>query len=151
MRIHFICRGNILRSIIAETYLKSQNLPGIETISSGTNVDFSIPQEREFFNNTQELLKRRGILPFAKTEPNQLTNERLKTDDIVVIVNQRAYDEAIELVTLPEDTRIWDIIDIGEGTRIVSGDNRHSLEDTIYDELTLAVDDLISNLNTIRL
>ena len=37
MIIHFICRGNSFRSIIAEAYLKSRRLDGLKVISSGTN------------------------------------------------------------------------------------------------------------------
>jgi protein-tyrosine-phosphatase len=146
MLIHFICRGNILRSIIAETYLNSLQLPNIKAISSGTNVDFSIPQEREFFRNTQDLLKRHNILELAKTMPEQLTQERLCASDMVIIVNQRAYDEAKVLVTLPENTTIWSIVDIGEGDRVVANGNRQDLEELIYRELTSAVDVLVQSL-----
>ncbi|MES2876504.1 MAG: hypothetical protein V4678_03485 [Patescibacteria group bacterium] len=147
MLIHFICRGNVLRSLVAETYLKSLNLPNIQTMSSGTNVDFTIPQEREFFSNTQALLNRNGILRFAKTEPNQLTQKRIDSSDVTVIVNQRAYDEAKLLVTLPQNTVVLEIVDIGEGDRVVANGNRQSLEDTIYSELTTTVDGLVQNLN----
>lgn len=54
MNIHFVCRGNILRSVIAEAHLKSLNLEGITVISSGTNVNRGDPAERAFlqFNET---------------------------------------------------------------------------------------------------
>ncbi len=147
MRIHFICRGNVLRSLTAETYLRSLNLPNVESISSGTNVDFSIPQERIYFNNTLELLGRHGIRQFAKDEPNVLTQERIDASDIVVIVNQRAFDEAQKLVELPKSTIMWSVVDIGEGNRIATEENRVELEELIYAELTAAVDDLVTTLH----
>jgi protein-tyrosine-phosphatase len=44
MRVHFICRGNVYRSRIAEAYLKSLELEGLEVLSSGT-----IARERSEF------------------------------------------------------------------------------------------------------
>ncbi len=147
MIIHFICRGNVFRSLTAETYLRSLNLPNVESISSGTNVDFTIPQERVYFGNTLELLSRHGIRQFAKDEPNLLTQERIDASDVVVIVNQRAHDEAATLVQLPANTTVWHIVDIGEGNRIATDDNRIELEELIYEELTAAVDDLVASLH----
>ncbi len=137
----------MFRSLTAETYLRSLNFPNVESISSGTNVDFTIPQERVYFGNTLELLSRHGIRQFAKDEPNLLTQERIDASDVVVIVNQRAFDEAQKLVELPKNTIMWSIVDIGEGDRIATDDNRIELEELIYEELTATVDDLIASLH----
>jgi protein-tyrosine-phosphatase len=144
MLIHFICRGNVLRSLVAETYLNSLQLPDIKAISSGTNVDFSIPSEREYFKNTQDLLERHGILRFAKSLPDQLTEERAANSDSIVILNQRAYEEATQLIDLPKETIVWSVVDIGEGDRIATENNRHDLEEIIYKEITANVDVLLA-------
>lgn len=72
MKIHFICRGNVLRSLIAETYLRSLQLQGVEVMSSGTNVDLSDANERQYFANTMAILKRHRIDQFAKPLPSNL-------------------------------------------------------------------------------
>lgn len=36
MNIHFICHGNVLRSLIAETYLRSLGIDGVNVASSDT-------------------------------------------------------------------------------------------------------------------
>jgi len=144
VNIHFICRGNVLRSLIAETYLKSLNIKGVNVISSGTNVNWSDPQEREYFASTLAVLDRHGIKSFAKSKPEQLTQARIDTNhDVVVLMNERVVDEAAKIVTLPKDVLDWAIIDIGEGHRTDSN-NRESYEEEIYQEITKKIDSLFS-------
>lgn len=142
MTIHFICRGNVLRSLIAETYLKSLNLKDVEVISSGTNVNWDDPREREYFANTLAVLEKHGIKSFAKPQPEQLTQERIDSNhDITVLMNQRVIDEANALVKLPSKVLNWEIVDIGEGHR-TNADERDSYEEEIYQEITQKVDHL---------
>jgi protein-tyrosine-phosphatase len=142
MNIHFICRGNVLRSLIAETYLKSLNLEDVNVISSGTNVNSDDPQEREYFANTLFVLDRHGVKSFAKAKPEQLTQERIDSNhDIIILMNQRVIDEAATIVKLPHDVLNWTITDIGEGHR-TDTDSRESYEEEIYQEITQKVNDL---------
>ena len=73
MNVHFICRGNILRSLVAETYLKSLNLKNLHVTSSGTNVNWEDETERKYFSNTLRLLNNHGIEAHVKDLPEQLT------------------------------------------------------------------------------
>lgn len=143
MNIHFICRGNVLRSLIAETYLKSLELPDIHATSSGTNVDRANETEQEYFANTLKVLDRHGIKSFAKPYSDQLTQARADGNDVTVCMNQRVVGEARLLVDLPASTISWDIVDIGEGNRIVR-ESRELYEEEIYKEITNRVDELIS-------
>lgn len=144
MNIHFICRGNVLRSLIAETYLKSLNIPGVNVISSGANVNWDDPQEREYFANTLAVLDRHGIKALAKPAPEQLTQKRIdKYQDVVVLMNQRVIDEATKIVELPANVLAWEVIDIGEGHRI-DDSSRESYEEEIYQEITQKVDALFN-------
>lgn len=150
MKVHFICRGNVLRSLIAETYLKSLNIDGVGTISSGTNVNWDDPQEREYFANTLSVLKRHSIELYAKLNAEQLTQERIdNSHDIIILMNQRVVDEAAKIVKLPSNTFNWEIIDIGEGHRTTSG-SRESYEEEIFQEIKQKVDDLIKSQTYIR-
>lgn len=135
MNVHFICRGNVLRSLVAETYLKSLKLENVNVISSGTNVNWDDPQEREYFGNTLIVLGRHDIKPFAKHQPEQLTQERIENHDIVVFMNQRVVDEAEKIIKLPIDVLNWGIVDIGEGHR-TNRSNRELYEEEIYKEIT---------------
>jgi protein-tyrosine-phosphatase len=142
MKIHFICRGNVLRSLIAETYLRSLMLPHVTVSSSGTNVNVTDPTEREYFANTIALFKRHGIKEYAKDTSHQLTQNRADNQDITVCMNQRVIDEAASLVELPKNTINWDIIDIGEGHRTVPEDIR-LYEEEILREIVARVDELV--------
>lgn len=149
MNIHFICRGNVLRSLIAETYARSLARTDITVISSGTNVDWSDPQEKEYFANTLAVLKCHGIAHFAKTEPNQLTQARADGHDVTVLMNKRVVNEASKIVQFRGKILCWEVTDIGEGDRT---DTSHRLmyEEEIYDEVTTNVDNLIvSHVSTI--
>ncbi|HEX6258556.1 MAG TPA: hypothetical protein VFZ48_03690 [Candidatus Saccharimonadales bacterium] len=145
MKIHFICRGNVLRSLIAETYLRSLQLPNVVTSSSGTNVDLADPTEREYFANTLALFKRHGIDKFAKDTSHQLTQERANNQDMTICMNQRVIDEANKLVSLPADTVSWAIVDIGEEHRTVPEDIR-VYEEEIFTEIKTLVDELAQEL-----
>lgn len=135
MNVHFICRGNVLRSLIAETYLKSLKLNNVNVISSGTNVNWNDDTEKGYFANTLALLDRHYIKPYAKSIPDQLSQERANDQDITICMNLRVVDEASAIVTLPKNVINWSIIDIGEGTRTVESD-RELYEEEIYKEIT---------------
>ena len=145
MNIHFICRGNVLRSLIAETYLRSLQLPDVTATSSGTNVDLSNDTERMYFANTIDLFKRHHIEQYAKNTSDQLTQERAGNQDITVCMNQRVIDEAKVIARLPENTKSWNIIDIGEEHRIIPED-RQVYEEEIFQEIIVRVNDLVEQI-----
>ncbi len=149
MKIHFICRGNVLRSLIAETYLRSLHLPGVTVESSGTNVALLDPTEREYFANTIALLKRHNIDKYAKNTSHQLTQNRIEGHDVIVCMNQRVVGEAKQIVLLPKDVIDWNIVDIGEGHRTVAKNTR-LYEEEIFEEITLLVDLLAKRISIAR-
>lgn len=146
MKIHFICRGNVLRSLIAETYLRSLQLPSIIATSSGTNVDLKSEEERQFFANTIALFREHGIEEFAKKTSHQLSQERANTQDVTICMNQRVIDEASKIVDLPVNTQNWNIVDIGEGHRTVITKTQQ-YEEEIIQEIVKKVDELVTTLN----
>ncbi len=149
MTIHFICRGNVLRSLIAETYLKSLSLPDIAVLSSGTVADdYRVSNiALGYRDNTRQLLARHGLATYTKQAAEQLTQARLNNTQLVICANQIAFDEAQAIVKLPANTIVWDIMDIGEGTRIAnSAAARHAYEEEIYTEITAKVDGLVAEL-----
>lgn len=146
MKIHFICRGNVLRSLIAETYLRSLQLPNIVVTSSGTNVNLSSAEERQFFANTIALFRVHNIEEHAKDTSHQLTQTRANGQDLTICMNQRVIDEAKKLVDLPENTRNWGIVDIGEGHRTIVKNTRQ-YEEEIFQEIKEKVDKLAMRLS----
>jgi protein-tyrosine-phosphatase len=85
MIIHFICRGNVFRSIIAEAYANSLGVTGWSVLSSGTAGALDKAQNLVYHGTTLELLRRHGIGEFAKADyGDQLTQARLAGADITV-------------------------------------------------------------------
>src|SRR5215813_15362440 len=99
--VHFICRGNSFRSVIAEAYLNSLKFKNLRAVSSGTTAALDRTRNLRSYNETLGLLAKNGIREFAKAGyGDQLTPSRLAGTDVVICMNQRVYDEGQQLVSL---------------------------------------------------
>ena len=146
MIIHFICRGNSFRSIIAEAYLNSLEIKDSRVLSSGTTAASDKARNLVYYRVTLDLLEKHGIREFAKGGyGDQLTQSRLERADITVCVNQRVFDECLQWVTFPAIPRIWSVADIGEPGRISDVESERRLyREEAYREIAENVDRLIS-------
>jgi protein-tyrosine-phosphatase len=146
MIIHFICRGNAFRSIIAEAYLNSLEIEDWNVLSSGTAAVSEKARNLTSYGKTLELLEKHGIREFAKGGyGDQLTQSRLERADITVCMNQRVFDECLQWVTFPAIPRIWSVADIGEPGRISDVESERRLyREEAYREIAENVDRLIS-------
>jgi protein-tyrosine-phosphatase len=149
MMIHFICRGNSFRSIIAEAYLNSLQSNKLKAMSSGTAAAVDKSGSLAAYTETLGLLEKNGIREFAKAGyGDQLTQSRLDGAGLVICMNQRVYDECQQLVTLPVGMRIWAVADIGEPGRIADTElvkNRYREE--AFQEIAKAIGQLISEIS----
>lgn len=145
MIIHYVCRGNAFRSIIAEAYTKALGIPGLEVISSGTVAsdyrEYNIPT----FAKVQTLLAAHGLSDFTKDHyADDLTQELIDRSDIVVCLNKRVFDEASAHWRLPQVTYTWGVADIDEPGRVPenSTDYDNYMEDAFW-EITEQVDNFL--------
>jgi protein-tyrosine-phosphatase len=147
--IHFICRGNAFRSIIAEAYLNSLEIKDWNVLSSGTAAALNKAGNLAHFRRTLELLGKHGIAGFAKAGyGDQLTQPRLEQADIAVCMNQRVYDECLRCVTFRASPRIWSVADVGEPGRISNVESERQLyREEAYREIVGNVDRLISDIS----
>jgi protein-tyrosine-phosphatase len=147
MRIHVMCHGNGLRSIMAEAYLKSLNLPDTEVLSSGTAAGWYIQQGLPVSTHALEALHKHGVVQYAKRHRDQLTSEMVEADDIVICVSPAVFAEAQKLVTLPKQTYVWNVADIGEGRRVPGpGHSVTQVYEEMYLEIKADVDALLPTL-----
>ena len=153
MIIHFICRGNSFRSIIAEAYLNSLKNKDLGALSSGTTAALHKDGNLVYYQRTLGLLERHGIREFAKVGyGDQLTQSRLEKADITVCMNQRVYDECLRFVTFPASPRIWSVADIGEPGRISNAESEKEIyREEAYQEIVKNVDRLISDISAASL
>ena len=149
MILHFICRGNSFRSIIAEAYLNSLEVKGWSALSSGTKAVVNKAGNLVYYRMTLELLGQHGIREFAKPGyGDQLTQARLAEADSTVCMNQRVYDEGLQIVTFPGNPRIWSVADIGEPGRIARTESEQMrYREEAYQEIVYNVDELISGVS----
>src|SRR5215469_4363395 len=147
MVIHFICRGNAFRSIIAEAYLNSLRINNLNVLSSGTAAASDRTRNLAYYENTLVLLGKHGIREYAKTDyGDQLTQSRLEAADIAVCMNQRVYAESLQWVIFSSRPRVWRVADIGEPGRISNVESVKELyREEAYQEIVENVDRLISD------
>ena len=147
--VHFICRGNAFRSIIAEAYLNSLKFENLRAISSGTAAAPDKAGNRDAYTETLGILANNGILEFAKTTyGDQLTPSRLAGADVIICMNQRVHDECQQLVGLPASARVWSVADIGEPGRAAhTGPGRTLHREEAYQEIVEGINKLISELS----
>ena len=153
MIIHFICRGNSFRSIIAEAYLNSLGIKDSRVLSSGTTAASDKARNLVYYRMTLDLLEKHSIREFAKAGyGDQLIQSRLEKADITVCMNQRVYDECLRCVTFPASPRTWSVADIGEPGRISNAESERELyREEAYQEIVKNVDRLISDISAASL
>lgn len=132
MKIHFICRGNIYRSRLAEAYAKyfiGGDGNGIDISSSG--IESYKAQDTDVSPVTLEYLKEDGLEPYLSPQRHQTTQTMLDQADTIVFMNDTVYEDAVKMLEVPEEkSKVWHIPD----------------KPGVYTEIKKQVDELLNDI-----
>lgn len=126
--IHFICRGNVYRSRLAEAYASSllENKVAVKVSSSGIEAEKALNGDVD--PDTVRLLSEEQLQHFLTPKWRQTSQNDIDNNDLVIFMSQTLYNQAKEKFNIPKDkVRIWEIRDI----------------DGIYPEIKSKVNELI--------
>lgn len=115
MKVHFVCSGNYYRSRLAEAYLNSQQVPGVEVSSSGTISDIAYDLNGPIAWYALRLMKNNGLIPFMKALPTQTNAEILYEQDLVIFMSTAHYEYARDSLGFDGNNyEIWNISDLDD-------------------------------------
>jgi protein-tyrosine-phosphatase len=142
LKIHFVCRGNILRSRLAEAYAKSQNNDSLIISSSGVEADkypisFVSPWAKSISNQSSL-----GLW-FAK-QRTQTTDALLNQNDLIIFMSKDVYYDAQKKYGFNKDNYvIWHIKDRGNRNQKLSAEQKQR---EMFKLIKLNVDQLLDSL-----
>ena len=130
VHIHFICRGNVYRSRLAEAYAKSllKDNSDIEISSSGIEAKHALNGDVDI--DAVKALEADNLKKHLVPSWQQTTQDLIDSLDLLVFMNDSVYDDASKLFNLPKDKCVtWHIKDV----------------DNIYPQVKEQVDILMRN------
>ena len=111
MKIQFVCCGNTFRSRLAEAYLKSKNISGIEVSSSGIRADRNL--NGPVCDYTVRLLEADNLIQHLSKNWVVTDEKDLKNQDLVIFMDKIDYDFChSELKCNIVNYEIWSIPDV---------------------------------------
>jgi protein-tyrosine-phosphatase/8-oxo-dGTP pyrophosphatase MutT (NUDIX family) len=111
MIVMFVCMGNTYRSRLAEVYLKSLAIPGVEVQSAGVAASENL--NGRITSYAQGLIEEFELERYSKPTWDALKQNRLSAADIVVCMNRSVYQAAEAAgFKMPLRTFIWDVADV---------------------------------------
>jgi protein-tyrosine-phosphatase/isopentenyldiphosphate isomerase len=94
IKLHFVCRGNVHRSRLAEAIARSKLDDTWEVSSSG--VDAAVLYPKHYLSPWAKILSNEyGLNDYMSSHRTQTTTEILTDKDIIVFMNQDVYDDAV--------------------------------------------------------
>ena len=128
--IHFVCRGNVYRSRMAEAYIRSISNGKLTASSSGVQAYLALNGNVD--PEAVKYLKAEKMDQHLSANWHQITQEDIDNNDTIVFMSQTVYDEAKKTLKIPKSkTVIWNIPDI----------------DGVFSAIKVRVDELIKSIN----
>jgi protein-tyrosine-phosphatase/8-oxo-dGTP pyrophosphatase MutT (NUDIX family) len=135
--IHFVCRGNVHRSRLAEAYMRQMSLDGFEISSSGVEA-LEYPKKTRSSFTEMVLDHQPQLRPYMAGDRQQTNKELLQKHDVIICLDKSVYDDAVRWFQLdPRKTQVWHVEDINGRAARIGGDIKDKsvvseLEDSIF-------------------
>lgn len=112
-KIHFVCRGNVFRSRLAEAMIGKLHTPGIEVSSSGIETWHYNLYPPEHVTHYSALLRDElGLTKYFAKRRTQTSEELLDAADLIVFMSPDVHKDALKHFTFnPYKAIIWRVND----------------------------------------
>lgn len=151
MLIHFICRGNSYRSRLAEAYLNSKQIQGLNIISTGITASKNINGPISW--PAARIAKRNNLINFMFPSWRETTKDLLNKSDLVVFMTKHHLDFCRENLNFgSHNYEVWEIGDLEKyGLRDCGESYQEDLKimemsDMTFNEIKKKVDELVLKL-----
>lgn len=112
MHVHFVCTGNTFRSRLAESYLKSKKIKGLEVSSSGVAARDNMNGPITWY--AARLIKKYNLIPYTKHSWTHTSTRQLKQADLVIFMDDSHHKHSVEKLHFVGEHAIWKIPDLGD-------------------------------------
>jgi protein-tyrosine-phosphatase len=130
--IHFVCRGNVYRSRLAEAYAVSLLAKNGSMVVSSSGIEADKALSGDVDPETVRLLKLDALSHHLSPTWHHTTQEDIDKNDIIVFMSKSLFAQANKQFKIPaEKARIWGVPDIDGIYPII----KKSVEELIKTEL----------------
>lgn len=150
MHIHFICTGNTYRSRLAEAYLRSKNIKGVQVSSSGIKAHENRNGPITWY--AARLARKHDLTNHVTHTWIQTTPQHIRDADMVIFMDQKHYTHAKTTFGNIGRYEIWnipDLVDLGfvnEVPPIEEDVKRIKATEKTFEEIKKNVDQLVWRL-----
>jgi len=110
--VHFVCRGNVYRSRLAEAYAASL-LDKKTIVVSSSGIEANLALNGDVDPETVRLLEDENLSHHLAPTWHHTTQDDIDNNDIIVFMSKSLYRQANDQLKIPaKKVHIWDIPDI---------------------------------------
>lgn len=111
--IHFICRGNVYRSRLAEAYAKSSLTPDSNIKINSSGIEANLNLNGDVDSTAAKVLETENIKENLAPSWQQTTQQILDKADLLVFMSETVYEDAHKQFNIQQNKSVvWRIKDV---------------------------------------